>query len=248
MRLFRHQLKWEQRLFWRSRESAVFVFLFPILLFALLTAVYNGRIDGRPASWALLAGMIGYGAANTAFAGLAILLVSRRELGMLKRIRGTPLPPAAYLTAVLVSIMIVYALQVASLFVLGRVLKSTPWPSNLLSLVLALALGAAAFAALGLAITGFIRSLEGSSAVLNVIVLPMAFLTGAFGPTRHYPAVLRAIGAVLPLKYLLILIKGIYLHGQQFWDKPVAVGVLAVWGLFGMAVALRTFRWEPREG
>jgi ABC-2 type transport system permease protein len=248
VRLFRHQLKWEQRLFWRSRESAVFVFLFPILLFALLTAVYNGRIDGRPASWALLAGMIGYGAANTAFAGLAILLVSRRELGMLKRIRGTPLPPAAYLTAVLVSIMIVYALQVASLFVLGRVLKSTPWPSNLLSLVLALALGAAAFAALGLAITGFIRSLEGSSAVLNVIVLPMAFLTGAFGPTRHYPAVLRAIGAVLPLKYLLILIKGIYLHGQQFWDKPVAVGVLAVWGLFGMAVALRTFRWEPREG
>ena len=118
----------------------------------------------------------------------------------------------------------------------------------MLSLALALALGAAAFAGLGLAITGFIRSLEGSSAVLNVIVLPMAFLTGAFGPTRHYPQVLRAIGAVLPLKYLLDLIKGIYLHGQQFWDKPLAIGVLAAWGLFGMVVALRTFRLEPREG
>jgi len=103
MRLFRHQLRWEQRLFWRSRESAVFVFLFPILLFALLTAVYNGRIDGRPASWALLAGMIGYGAANTAFAGLAITLVYRREIGVLKRLRATPLPPAVYLTAVLAS-------------------------------------------------------------------------------------------------------------------------------------------------
>jgi ABC-2 type transport system permease protein len=248
MRLFRHQLRWEQRLFWRSRESAVFVFLFPILLFSLLTAVYNGRINGLPAPWVLLAGMIGYGAANTAFAGLAITLVSRREIGILKRIRATPLPPAVYLTAVLVSITIVFAIQVASLFVLGRLLESTPWPSNLLSLVLALALGAAAFAALGLAITGFIRSLEGSSAVLNVIVLPMAFLTGAFGPTRHYPQVLRAIGAVLPLKYLLDLIKGIYLHGQQFWDKPLAVAVLGAWGLFGMAVALRTFRWEPREG
>jgi ABC-2 type transport system permease protein len=248
MRIFRHQLRWEQRLFWRSRESAVFVFLFPILLFALLTAVYNGRINGLPAPWVLLAGMIGYGAANTAFAGLAITLVSRREIGILKRIRATPLPPAVYLTAVIVSITIVFAIQVASLFVLGRLLESTPWPSNLLSLVLALALGAAAFAALGLAITGFIRSLEGSSAVLNVIVLPMAFLTGAFGPTRHYPQVLRAIGAVLPLKYLLDLIKGIYLHGQQFWDKPLAVAVLGAWGLFGMAVALRTFRWEPREG
>jgi ABC-2 type transport system permease protein len=248
MRLFRHQLKSEQRLFWRSRESAVFVFLFPIMLFALLTAVYNGHIYGRPASWALLAGMIGYGAANTAFAGLAITLVSRREIGILKRIRATPLPPAAYLTAVLASIMIVFALQVTSLFALGRVLKSTPWPSHLLSLILALALGAAAFAALGLAITGFIRSLEGSSAVLNVIVLPMAFLTGSFGPTRHYPKALRAIGDVLPLKYLVDLINGIYLHGQELWDKPTAVAVLAGWGLFGMVVALRTFRWEPREG
>jgi len=248
VRLFRHQLKWEQRLFWRSRESAVFVFLFPILLFALLTAVYNGRIDGRPAAWALLAGMIGYGAANTAFSGLGITLVSRREIGILKRIRATPLPPAVYLAAVLVSITIVFAIQVASLFALGHLLKSTPWPSNLLSLALALALGAATFAALGLAITGFIRSIEGSSAVFNVIVLPMAFLTGSFGPTRHYPRALRAIGEVLPLKPLLDLIKGIYLHGQQFWDKPMAIGLLAGWGLFGMAVALRTFRWEPREG
>jgi ABC-2 type transport system permease protein len=248
VRLFRHQVKWEQRVFWRSREAAVFVFLFPILLFTLLTAVYNGHIYGHPASWALLAGMIGYGAANTAFAGLAITLVSRREVGILKRIRATPLPPAAYLTAVLCSITFVFAIQVASLFVLGRVLKSTPWPSHLVSLVLTLGLGAAAFAALGLAITGFIRSLEGSSAVLNVIVLPMAFLTGSFGPTRHYPKVLRAIGDVLPLKPLVDLINGIYLHGQQLWDKPTAVAVLAAWGLFGMAVALRTFRWVPREG
>lgn len=248
MRLLRHQLKWEQRLFWRSRESAVFVFLFPILLFALLTAVYNGRIDGQPASWVLLAGMIGYGAANTAFSGLAITLVTRRELGILKRIRGTPLPPAAYLTAMLMSIMIVFAIQVASLFALGRLLKSTPWPSHLLSLVLALALGAAAFAALGLAITAFIRSLEGSSAVLNVIVLPTAFLSGSFGETQHYPKVLRAIGDVLPLKYLLDLIKGIYLHGERIWDEPTAVAVVAAWGVFGMVVAVRTFRWEPREG
>jgi ABC-2 type transport system permease protein len=248
MRLYRHQLRWEQLLFWRSREAAVFVFLFPLLLFTLLTAVYNGRIYGRPASWALLAGMLGYGAATTAFAGLALILVGRRELGMLKRIRSTPLPPATYLVAVLTSIMVVFALQAVSLFVLGKVLKSTPWPHNVVSLVLTLALGAAVFAALGLALTGFIRSLEGSSAIVNVIVLPMAFLSGSFGPTRHYPQALRAIGAVLPLKPLIDLINGIYLHGQQIWDRPRAVAVLVAWGIFGMAVAIRKFRWEPREG
>jgi ABC-2 type transport system permease protein len=248
MRLYRHQLRWEQLLFWRSRESAVFVFLFPLLLFTLLTAVYNGRIYGRPASWALLAGMLGYGAATTAFAGLALILVARRELGILKRIRSTPLPPATYLVAVLTSIMVVFALQAVSLFVLGKVLKSTPWPHNVVSLALALALGAAVFAALGLALTGFIRSLEGSSAIVNVIVLPMAFLSGSFGPTRHYPQALRAIGAVLPLKPLIDLINAIYLHGQQIWDRPRAVAILIAWGIFGVAVAIRKFRWEPREG
>jgi ABC-2 type transport system permease protein len=248
MRLYRRQLKWEQLLFWRSRESAVFVFLFPLLLFTLLTAVYNGRIYGRPASWALLAGMLGYGAATTAFAGLALIIVARRELGILKRIRSTPLPPATYLVAVLTSIMVVFALQAVSLFVLGKVLKSTPWPHNVVSLALALALGAAVFAALGLALTGFIRSLEGSSAIVNVIVLPMAFLSGSFGPTRHYPQALRAIGAVLPLKPLIDLINGIYLHGQQIWDRPRAVAILIAWGIFGMVVAIRKFRWEPREG
>jgi ABC-2 type transport system permease protein len=97
-------------------------------------------------------------------------------------------------------------------------------------------------------LTGFIRSLEGSSAIVNVIVLPMAFLSGSFGPTRHYPQALRAIGAVLPLKPLIDLINGIYLHGQQIWDRPRAVGILLAWGIFGMAVAIRKFRWEPREG
>jgi ABC-2 type transport system permease protein len=127
-------------------------------------------------------------------------------------------------------------------------LKSTPWPTHLVSLVLILALGGATFAALGLALTGFIRSLEGSSAVVNIIVLPLAFLSGSFGSTRHYPQALRAIGDVLPLKYFLDAVNGIYLHGQQLWDKPRNIAVLAIWGVIGIVVASRKFRWEPREG
>jgi ABC-2 type transport system permease protein len=83
---------------------------------------------------------------------------------------------------------------------------------------------------------------------VNVLVLPMAFLSGSFGPTRHYPRALQAIGDVLPLKYLLDAINANYLHGQELWERPTAVAVLVVWGAFGMAVALRRFRWEPREG
>jgi ABC-2 type transport system permease protein len=248
LRLFLHQLRTEQLVFWRSREAAVFVFLFPLLLFALLTAVYNGQIYGRPAAWALLAGMLGYGAANTAFGGLALLLVARRELGILKRVRSTPLPAATYLLAVLTSTLMVFALQAAALFVLGKLIRNTPFPSHLLSIVLLLALGAVCFAGLGLALTGLIRSLDGSAAVVNVIILPMAFLSGSFGPTRHYPRALRAIGDVLPLKYLVNSMNAIYLHGRQIWDRPGSVAVLAAWAVVGLIVAARRFRWEPREG
>lgn len=249
MRLFVHQLQTEQRLYWRSRESAVFTFIFPLLLFVLLTSVYtHGKFQHRPASWAVLAGIIGYGAANTGFAGLALLLVGRREMGFLKRIRSTPLPAATYLTAVLASTLAVFLAQCVAIFVLGKLLKSTPFPHHPLSLLLALLLGSACFAALGLAFTTLVRSAEGSSAAVNVVLLPMAFLSGGFGPTAHYPSVLRAIAAVLPMKYFIELVYAIYLHGQRVWSKPGAIAVLAGWGLVGLVVAVRRFRWEPVEG
>ena len=248
LRLFVHQLRAEQRVFWRSREASLFIFLFPLLLFVLLGSVYSGRIYGVPASQALLAGLLGYGCANTAFAGLAIQLVLRRENGILKRLRSTPLPAAVYVAAVLTSTLFVFVLQTISLFALGRLFYGTPLPAEVGSLALAVVFGAAVFAALGVATASLIHSAEGSSAVVNFILLPMAFLTGAFGPTRHYPAFLRALGAVLPLKYFVDLVNAIYLRGHAFWSKPLALGVLAAWGAGGLIVARLKFRWEPREG
>jgi len=246
-RLFVHQLRAEQRVFWRSREAAFFIFLFPLLLYVLLGSVYSGRIYGVPAAQALLAGLIGYGCANTSFAGLAIQLVARRESAILKRLRATPLPAATYVAALLFSTLIVFVLQTIALFLLGSVLYGTPFPSAAGSLAVAVVLGSAVFAALGVALASFIRSAEGSSAVVNFILLPMAFLTGSFGPTRHYPPYLRAIGDVLPLKYLIDLVDAIYLHGHSVWTRPEDVAVLAAWGLAGLVIALRRFRWEPRE-
>jgi ABC-2 type transport system permease protein len=248
VRLFLHQLRYEQLLFWRSREAAFFVFTFPLILFVLLSSVYTGRYLGRPAPWSVLAGILAYGAANTGFAGLSLLLVTRREMGFLKRVRSTPIPPATYLTSTLVSMLIVFLLQAAAVLVLGKLLHSTPFPGEPLSLLLTFLLGAAAFAAMGLGITSLIRSAEGSSAVINTILLPMAFLSGGFGPTAHYPAVLRAIGAVLPLKYFVQLIYAVYLHGHAIWSRPGSIAVLTAWGVGGALVAIRRFRWEPVEG
>lgn len=247
MKLYLHQLKTEQLVYWRSREAAVFTFIFPLLLFVLLGSVYSGHIYGVPASQALLAALIGYGCAMVAFAGLAITLVLRREASVLKRLRATPLPPPVYIGAVLSSTLLVFGAETVLLFLLGRAVFGTPFPARIGSVVLLVALGAICFAALGVGLSGLIRSGEGSSAVVNLIVLPMSFLTGAFGPTQHYPHFLRIVGDALPLKYLVDLSNAVYLHKHSFFSQGTDIGVLAAWGVAGVIVAALKFRWEPRD-
>jgi ABC-2 type transport system permease protein len=248
MTLFVHQLRADQRIFWRGRETAIFVYLFPVLLFLLLVTVYSGTYQGRPLVDYLVASLIGYGVANTAFGGLAIILVVRRELGMLKRIRSTPLPAATYLAAALGSILVVFALQSATILVLGRVVYGARLPSDWLSVVLALLFGAVVFAAMGLGAAALIRSAEGASAVVNVIVLPMTFLSGGFGPTRDFPEFLQRIADVLPLTYFVDVVTGIFLDGEAIWTKPGALAVLGLWGLLGAGIVWRRFSGEPRQG
>jgi ABC-2 type transport system permease protein len=247
VRLFRHELRNQQRLFWRNRESAVFVFVFPPMLYLLLGAFYTGKIDGYRAADVLLVGLIGYGCANTAFAGLAITLVIRRESGVLKRIRATPLPAPTYLAALLVSTLIVFVLQMIVTLALGFLLYGAHGPENWAGLVASALVGVACFAGMGFGIASLIRSAEGASAVVNLIVLPMAFLSGSFGPTRHYPEALRWLADVLPLTYLIRLMRDVYLRGAPFHGHPKDILVMVIWGLAGLAVAWSRFGWQPRE-
>jgi len=242
-----HQLVFEQRVFWRSREAAVFIFIFPLLLYALLESVYSDEIDGVPSADVLLAGLFGYGAANTAFAGLAIILVGRREAGILKRLRSTPLPPPTYIAAVLLSTLVVFALQAIGLLALGALAFGASRPANLLGFAGAVVLGVVCFAGMGVGAASVIRSAEGVSAVVNVIVLPMAFLSGSFGPTNDYPAFLDAIANALPLTYFIDIVNGVYLDGESLYADPKALGIVAAWGVAGLAIALRRFSWMPQE-
>jgi ABC-2 type transport system permease protein len=240
------QVRYEQLLFWRSREAAIFVFLLPVLLFLLLASVYDDEIDGYDAKTFLLVGMIGYGVANTAFGGLAIFLVLRREEGILKRIRATPLPAAAYLAAVLVSSLLVFALQVATLVGVGLLLFDAEGPANVAGMLLVLGAGALAFAALGVGAAAVVRSSEGASPIVNIVILPMAFLSGSFGSPEDYPPVLEAIGRVLPLRHFLELLGAAYLDGESVLSDPGSWAALGVWALVGVAVAWRFFGWQPR--
>lgn len=248
MRLLLHQLRAEQKLFWRSRELAFFTFLLPIVFFLILASAYGDeKIEGADGYLYLLSGMIGYGAVATTFAGLALLLVIRRESGVLKRLRATPLPGGTYIAAVLGSIVFVFFLEAVALIVLGNVAFDVALPDTVLSLVLVLALGAAAFAALGVGLTAVIRSAEGSSAVVNAIYLPLTFISGSFFSSDAFPRVLRAVAEALPLVHFIRLVRDVMVFDDQIWEHPTAVAIVAAWAVVGTVVAVRGFRWEPRE-
>jgi ABC-2 type transport system permease protein len=249
MRLFRHELGGELLLYVRSRELAFFTFLLPMIFFVLLGSTYgDDTVDGVRGSNFLEAGMIGYGAISIAFAGLAIVLVIRRESGILKRLRATPLPAPAYVAALLSAFLAAFAVEVVGLILLGRLLFGIGVPDRIGSLVLALLLGAISFCGLGIGVTALMRSAEGASAVVNAIYLPMSFIAGAFFSPHHFPSFLRGIADVLPLTYFLRLVRNVMLHGHEIWSQGTNVAVVAAWGIVGVIVAIRYFRWEPHEG
>jgi ABC-2 type transport system permease protein len=251
MRLFLHEVRTEQKLFWRNREAAFFTFFLPVIFFLIFGAVYGDdhiakEHNIRAASF-LEAGMIGYGVAATCFAGLGITLVVRRESGILKRIRATPLPAITYLVATLASTFIVFLIEAVLIIGIGRLLFSVAVPTRLLSLAFVLVLGAGAFASLGLGITGLVRSSEGSSAVINAVYLPMAIISGTFFTPKTYPEFLRVIADTLPLTHYTQLTRDVMVRNAHFWSDGWAIGIVAIWGAVGLAGAAGRFRWQPRD-
>ena len=221
-----------------------------MIFFLIFGSVYGKDFieqEHVKASPFLEAGMIGYGVAATCFAGLGITLVVRRESGVLKRIRGTPLPAATYILGVLGSTFVVFLIEAILIIAIGRLLFSVAVPNALLSLLFVLALGALAFAAMGLGITGLVRSSEGSSAVINAVYLPMAIISGTFFTPKTYPGFLKAIAEVLPLTHYTRLTRDVMLRNEHFWHDGGAIAVVAAWGAIGVVGAVRGFRWQPRE-
>jgi len=246
VRLFVHELRNQQRLFWRSRELAFFTFMLPLILFVMLGSVNRDeRIEGVRGSDYLLAGMIGYGAAAIGFGALAMMLVYRREDGTLKRLRATPLPASTYIAALLGSILVSFAITTAILFAIGFAVFDAGMPDRVGSLLVLVVLGALSFAALGLAAAALVKSDNAAVAVLNGLYLPMTFLSGSFFSPEAFPEFLQRVADLLPLTYYIELVRGSMLEGEPVWSNPGALAAVTAWGVAGALVAMRRFRWVP---
>jgi ABC-2 type transport system permease protein len=242
------QLVWEQRLFWRNREAAIFTFVLPVGLLAFGLLGRHSDVDGHPYAYFFVPGLIGTAIVFTTFAGIAITLVVRRDMGILKRVRGTPLPPAAYLGALAGSMALVLALETLIIVAVGSALLDLSAPDAPFELLLLVVFGAFAFAAMAFAVVPLVPSAEGSSALISAIYLPLIGLSGAFFPLHRLPAGLHQLADVLPLSHLLSALRVAYGGGGLSGDEYAGLLVTLAWALAGALIAVRRFGWEPRGG
>ena len=235
------QFRFERRLFWRNPSAAFFNFLLPLLFLVLVASAFASENDELEV---LVPGIAGMGIMATTFTALAFNLTDLREQGILKRIKGTPLPPHAYLAGLIGNAVANAVVQLALVIVIGKLVYGVGWPEEWLALAVFTVLGVACFASLGIAFSHAIPNADAAPAYTNAVFLPAMFISGVFYSADELPAVLESIANALPLKHLIDGLYGAIVSGEGLADQGTALGIVALWLAAGLWLAVRHFRWE----
>lgn len=254
-----HQLK----LFYRRPTAVFFVVFMPIVLLLLFTEIFgNEEIPGEGFTTAQFytPSLAVFGAVMACYTYLSIATASARDLGILKRLRGTPLPPAVYIAARIFAVSIIGIITAMLVMAVGMLLYSVQiLPDKLPAALISLVVGTLCFAALGMALTGLCRSSETVQAVSNATLLPIAFISDVFvRPSQELPAWISSLADLFPLKHFALAFADGFkplMDGNGFAfsgdEATYAIGwhvlVMLLWGIAGSVIAVRLFRWEPSD-
>ena len=232
------QFRFERKLFWRNPSAAFFNFLLPLLLLVLIATAFAGDDSELEV---LIPGVAGMGVLATTFTALAFNLTLLRDEGVLKRIRGTPMPAGAYLAGLVGSATLNAVLQVVLVVAIGNLLYGVDWPQDPLLLAGFTLLGVVCFAALGVAFSHLIPNEDAAPAYTNAVFLPLIFISGVFYSADDLPEALRTIAEALPLKHLIDGLSEAIVGGGGVGTAAI---VVAAWAAAGLFLAVRFFRWE----
>jgi ABC-2 type transport system permease protein len=236
------QYRLERRMFWRNPSAAFFNFLLPLLFLAAGGAILHGKQHDLNQLVPAIAGM---SVMSTTFTALAYNIVFLRERGVLKRIRGTPLPTISYFGGVASNAVTNTALQIVIVTLAGKLLFGIGWPREWLELAVFVIAGVVCFAALGVAFAHAIPNFESTAAYVNAVFLPVVFVSFyVFDDSESAPAFLRNIAGALPLKPVIDGLSGAMVTGSGLSDKLSDLAVIGLWAMFGIFLAVRGFTWE----
>jgi ABC-2 type transport system permease protein len=233
------QFRLERKMFWRNPSAAFFNFLLPLLFLVLTASAFGVDDDGLEV---LVPGIAGLGVLATTFTSLAFNLTFLREEGVLKRIRGTPMPAGAYLAGLIGSVTLNAILQVTAVVAIGNLAYGVEWPQDPGLLVLFTLLGVVCFASLGVAFSHAIPNVDAAPAYTNAVFLPLMFISGVFYSADELPTALEAIAEALPLKHLIDGLSEAIVGGGG--DPATAAAAVGAWAVGGIVAAVRFFRWE----
>jgi ABC-2 type transport system permease protein len=239
------QYRLERKMFWRNPSAAFFNFVLPLLFLLAGGAILHGNQHQLNKLVPAIAGM---SVMSTTFTALAYNIVFLRERGVLKRIRGTPLPTGSYLGGVAANAVTNTALQIAIVIVAGRVAFGIGWPKEWVELIVFVLAGVVCLASLGVAFAHVIPNFESTAAYVNAVFLPVVFVSFYAFDTTSAPEFIRNVADALPLKPLIDGLYGAMVTGTGLTENLDALAVIGLWGVFGSWLAIRGFTWEQRRG
>lgn len=238
------QYRFERHLFWRNPSAAFFNFLLPLLFLGGGGAILAGdqhQLDRLIPAIAAMSVM------STTFTALAYNIVFLRERGVLKRIRGTPLPTGSYFAGVAANAVTNTALQIAIVILAGKLIFGIGWPRDWAELIVFVLVAVVCLAALGVAFAHAIPNFESTAAYVNAVFLPVVFISFYVFDSKSAPGFLRQIAEALPLKPLIDGLYGAIVTGSGLGNQLDALAVIALWGVFGLFFAVRGFSWESKR-
>jgi len=246
------QIRWEQKSYWRNPAAATFTFAFPLLFLVVFIAI-NGNervsVSGGNVRFAqyYVPAILAFGLISACYTSLAFTICIRRENGLLKRTRGTPLSPTVYLLGIVGSGVVVSVILCALVMTLGFTVYGVTWPGHVIGLVLTILCATFCFSSIGMLVSSVVPNEDAAPAIINFVLFPLLFISGTFGAVEPDSFIGR-LANVFPVRHLnesMVSVFNPFGAGNGIeWGH---LGVMMLWGSAALVLALNGFRWEPRR-
>jgi ABC-2 type transport system permease protein len=248
-----HQARYDVLTLIRNRRARVFTLVMPVVLLVVFAAIWGDQMVGSGVSEATLAsyyvpGLTGLAIITACFAGIAMAVAGQREAGILKRRRSTPVPASVLILARSLSTVSVAVVMTVLLAAIGRIgygvtISASAVPGLLLTAIV----GAIAFCCLGYALSTVLTTPDTSAPIVNLALLPLFLISGVYYPNVAFPGWLQDLARAFPVQPLTHGLHQAFAPGASGIGVSVTdLGVLAAWGLIGLAIAVRRFSWLPK--